>query len=303
MTDTYQSEFMEQELVSIPFGQGKIDALYYRSLTAKGGAGREPVVIHVHGFLGNFLEGAQRFLPPILAKAGYSSLSINTRMSAFGLFFGYGIIDDTVPQLDAAVVYLKRLGYTRIILSGYSIGGSIVLRYASQRSDPAKFPTLKGIIALSAPYSNPDSVRKRWDGWESNPSYDEIYRRVKETLKPDPSHTPEDRTMVIYRARGNTLNPEHAELYTYKTWWFLAGPEAESAMCYRQITGIRVPVLLIQGTGDEDLRPGEAEDLARLARSSGNDDASAVYLDSGHDFQDREDELGEAIIKWLDERL
>ncbi len=82
-------------------------------------------------------------------------------------------------------------------------------------------------------------------------------------------HTAEDRTMVIYRARGDTLNPEHTELYTYKTWWFLAGPEAESAKCYKQITEINIPLLLIQGRRDQDLRPEEAEDLASLAAHAG----------------------------------
>ena len=297
------SEFMEQELVSIPYGTGKIDALYYKSTVPRQGEGKETVVIHVHGFLGNFLEGSQKFLPPLLARAGYSSLCINTRLATFGLFFGYGIIDDTIPQLDAAIVYLKKLGYTSIVLSGYSIGGSVVLRYASLRSDVSKFPSLKGIIAISTPYSNPDSVRRRWERWGSNPSYDEIYRRVRETLRPDPMHTAEDRTIVIYRARGETLNPEHAEVYTYKTWWFLAGPEAEPAKCYKQITGINIPLLLIQGRDDKDLRPDEASDLAGLAVEAGNRDASALYLDAGHDFDGCEETLGEAVAGWLDRRF
>ena len=297
------SEFMEQELISIPYGTGRIDALYYKSTAPRQKEGMGTVVIHVHGFLGNFLEGSQRFLPPLLARAGYSSLCINTRLATFGLFFGYGIIDDTVPQLDAAVIHLKKLGYKSIVLSGYSIGGSVVLRYASLRSNVSKFPSLKGIIAVSTPYSHPDSVRRRWERWGSNPSYDEIYRRVRETLRPDPMHTAEDRTMVIYRARGDTLNPEHSELYTYKTWWFLAGPEAESAKCYKQITEINIPLLLIQARRDQDLRPEEAEDLASLAAHAGNGDASAIYLDAAHDFEGCEEILGEAVTGWLDRIL
>lgn len=297
------SAFMEQELISIPYAMGKIDALYYKSTAPGQKEGMGTVIIHVHGFLGNFLEGSQRFLPPLLARAGYSSLCMNTRLATFGLFFGYGIIDDTIPQLDAAIIYLKKLGYKSIVLSGYSIGGSVVLRYASLRSDVSKFPSLKAIIAVSTPYSHPDSVRRRWDRWGSNPSYDEIYRRVRETLKPDPMHTAEDRTMVIYRARGDTLNPEHTELYTYKTWWFLAGPEAESAKCYKQISEINIPLLLIQGRRDQDLRPGEAEDLASLALHAGNGDASALYLDAEHDFEGCEETLGEAVTNWLDQRL
>jgi len=297
-----KADLVEQELISIPFGHSKIDALFYRS-PIRSGPVKEPVIIHIHGFLGNFLEGSQRYLPPILAEAGYSSLSINTRMATFGLFFGYGIIDDTIPQIDTAIVYLKNMGYSRIILSGYSLGSSIVLRYASLRNDPRQYPSLKGVIALSTPYSTADTIRNRWNKWGSNPSYDEIYRRVKETLKPDPNTSNEDRTVIIYKARGNTLNPEHTELYTYKTWWHLAGPEAESSKCYRQIRNVRMPILLIQGSQDAELAAGEANDLARIARDSGNKYVSAVYLDADHNFEGKEEELGEVFKNWLGRRF
>lgn len=296
-------DLVEQELLSIPFGQSKIDALFYKSLPRAGGEAKEPVVIHIHGFLGNFLDGSQRYLPPILAGAGYSSLSINTRMATFGLFFGYGIIDDTIPQIDTAIVYLKNMGYTRIILSGYSLGSSIVLRYASLRNDTSQYPTLNGVIALSTPYSTADTIRNRWNRYGSNPSYDEIYRRVKETLKPDPFTSTEDRTVIIYKARGDTLNPEHTELYTYKTWWYLAGPEAESSKCYRQIARIRIPILLIQGRQDAELGPEEANDLAKIAQNAGNQDVSAFYMNADHNFDGKEEELGNAIVKWLGRRF
>ena len=84
---------MEQELVSIPFGKSKIDGLYYNStIHSEDKIKNDTAVIHVHGFLGNFLDGSQRFLPPILAEGGYSSLAINTRMANFGLFFGMSCI-------------------------------------------------------------------------------------------------------------------------------------------------------------------------------------------------------------------
>ena len=82
------TKYMEQELVSIPFGKSKIDGLYYNStIQEEDNINNDTAIIHVHGFLGNFLDGSQRFLPPILAEGGYSSIAINTRMANFGLFF------------------------------------------------------------------------------------------------------------------------------------------------------------------------------------------------------------------------
>jgi pimeloyl-ACP methyl ester carboxylesterase len=296
-------KFMEQELISIPFGDSKIDALFYRSTINNEKSEREPIVIHVHGFLGNFLDGSQRFLPPILADAGYSSLAINTRMANFGLFFGYGVLDDTVPQIDTTIVFLKSLGYKKIILSGYSLGGAVVLRYAALRNDPATYPSFKGVIALATPYSMPDSIRRRWNRWGSEPPYDEIYEEAKGILKPDPYNASEDRTVLIYKARGNTYKPEHTEIYTYKTWWFLAGPEAEGAKAYKQIERIKVPILLIQGWYDDIINPQETHDLARLAIDAGNRDVSAFYVNTGHTLEGKEEELGDIIIKWLDRRF
>ncbi len=296
-------KIMEQELVSIPYDDSKIDALLYLSKVEKQGSEKEPIVIHVHGFLGNFLDGSQRFLPPILARAGFSSISINTRMANFGLFFGYGLLDDTIPQIDRVVIYLKELGYTKIILSGYSLGTSIVLRYASIRNDPSKYPSLKGVVSLATPYSMPDSIRRRWDRWGSRPAYQQVYEEAKEILKPDPYRSTEDRTILIYRARGNSYRPEHTEIYTYKTWWFLAGPEAETAQAYKKMEQIKVPILLIQGWYDDVVNPQESYDLARVALNAGNKDVSALYVNAGHTFEGKEEELGDIIIRWLNRRF
>jgi len=294
---------MEQELISIPFGKSKIDALFYHTTAQSDQSEKEPIVIHVHGFLGNFLDGSQRFLPPILVKAGYSSLAINTRMANFSLFFGFGILEDTVPQIDTAIVFLKELGYKKIILSGYSLGGCIVLRYAALRNDPSSYPSLKGVIALATPRSMPDSIRRRWDRWKSEPSYEEVYKRAKEFLKPAPYNASEDRTILIYKARGDTYRPEHTEIYTYKTWWFLAGPEADGATAYKQIEKIKIPILLTQGWHDDVIDPIETFELAQISLDAGNKDVSAFYLNTGHALEMKEDELGDIIIKWLDRRF
>jgi pimeloyl-ACP methyl ester carboxylesterase len=295
--------YMEQELISIPFEDGKIDALIYRSILENGKEEKEPIVIHVHGFLGNFLDGSQRFLPPILAKAGYSSISINTRMANFGLFFGYGLIDDTIPQLDRVFEFLKGMGYKKIILSGYSLGTSIVLRYAAIRNEPSKYPTLKGVVSLATPYSMPDSIRRRWNRWGSRPSYDQVYEEAKEILKPDPLRSTEDRTILVYKARGDTFRPEHTEIYTYKTWWFLAGPKAETAQAYMKMERIKIPILLIQGWHDDIVNPQECYDLARMALDAGNKDVSALYVNAGHTFEGKEEELGDIIVRWLNRRF
>jgi len=286
---------VEQQLLAIPFGDSKIDALYYKANRAKNDVVSKTAIIHVHGFLGNFLDGSQRFLPPLLAKSGYTSLSINTRLANFGLFFGYGILDDTLPQIDRAAEFLKEEGFENILVSGYSLGGAVALRYGAMRNNPAKYPEIKGIVVLATPFSMPDSIRRRWENWGSEPSYDEIFKEAKEITKDDE----QDRIIIIYKARGNTYVPEHTEIYTYKTWWNLASPNADSAMGYKQIEKIKVPILLVQGWHDEVVSFEETYNLAQVARDAGNKNVSVFFVDGGHAFIGKEKELGDIVVGWL----
>jgi len=51
-----------------------------------------PIIINVHGVLGNFLaRGTPQILPPSLLNKGISTLSINTRLGFLGQILGEGI--------------------------------------------------------------------------------------------------------------------------------------------------------------------------------------------------------------------
>ncbi len=290
-----------QELISIPTKGGNVNALFYKCGETEDKT--KPIVIHVHGFLGNFLEGSQRFLPPVLARAGYSSLAINTRLSNFSLFFGYGMVDSTIPQIDGVINFLRELGYEKIIISGYSLGGCIAVRYVSVKHETGGADSVSGMIAIATPYSMPDSVRRRWDKWQSIPSYNQIYEEAREILGDDPMNSSEDRTIIIRKARGDSFSPEHCEIYTYKTWWFLAGPEAVSTKTYKQIENVKVPTLLIQGWDDKVVFPNETHDLSQRAIEAGNNDVSAFFLNAGHTLEGKEEELGEIITNWMQRRI
>ena len=74
-------------------------------------------------------------------------------------------------------------------------------------------------------------------------------------------------------------------------------------MGYKQIEEIKVPILLIQGWYDEIVKPEETHDLAQVALDAGNKDVSAFYVNAGHKFEDKEEELGDIIVRWLDRRF
>jgi pimeloyl-ACP methyl ester carboxylesterase len=256
-----------------------------------------PVILYIHGVLGHFLaRGTPRLLPPALLEHGISSLSVNTRLAFMGQIMGEGIFDNTIYDIDASVELLVKEGFRQIFILGYSLGANIAAYYASKRSDP----NVRGLILEGCAFSLPDSQRRRWDKWNSVPSYNEIYSKAKEILGPDPHKSLNDQIFIVHRAWGPTFNPFHIEIYTYKTWWFMRGPEAYNTMTYNLISKVKVPILFIQGEDDDILGPWEAKELSRLVCEAGNSDVTVKYIPKAkHDCMENFDETVRTIVNWV----
>ncbi len=297
-------EYCSGTIISIPFDHHKVDAVFCHIVTHKEHLENKPIVIRLHGLLGNLLDETEHYLPSVLAKEGYSSLTMNTLLANLGLFYGFGIFDDIMAQIDTVCDFLRKLGFKKLVISGHGLGGCIAIRYGALINDPSKHPDILGVIAIATPYSIPDTIRRRWERFGSVPSYAEIYQRAKRIFEPEPREEPaKDETIVIKKAHGDTYLPAHTEIYTLKTWWALAGPEAEGAKAYKHVGQIKVPILLVQGLHDDIVEPREMADLGQIARDAGNGDVSQYYLDTGHTFEGKHSELGQIIIKWLNERF
>jgi pimeloyl-ACP methyl ester carboxylesterase len=226
-----------------------------------------PILLQIHGLLGHFLSrGTPRLLPHALLDHGYSSFSINTRLASIGQISGKGIIDDTIWDIDASVDFLTEEGFRNIFVLGYSLGAAMGVYWAAHREPDM----VRGLILEGPPYSSPESKKRLYDKYGSNPAYEEIYQKAKAILGDEPFHSPLDESLVIHRAAGPSSEPLHSEIYTYKTWWFMIGPEAHGAMIYKHIGKIKIPILLIRGEQDPLVEPWEPDALADLARKAGN---------------------------------
>jgi len=296
-----QVEKCSGTIISIPFDGHKIDALFYHLVTHKAHLEQKPVILRLHGTLGNLLDETEHELPSVLSAEGYSSVTMNTLLANLGLFFGFGIFDDTLPQIDRVCEFLRKAGFKKIIIAGHGLGGCMAIRYASLRNDPLKYPAIKGLVAMATPYSLPDAIRRRWKRFGSEPSYDEIYARAKRIFNPPPGEEPAlDEPFVVKKAHGKTHRPEHSDVYTLKTWWFMAGPEAHAAMTYKQIDKIKLPILMIRGENDHIVEAWEPEALARIARESGNQHIRVKQIpNAGRDCMQNPDEMLKEIIHML----
>ena len=283
-------------IVSIPAGDHKIDALLRRPPDRQQNT---PVVLRLHGLLGNLLDETEHYVPTVLADRGYTSITMNTALANLGLFYGFGMFDDVIPQIDAVCDYLRSTGFEKIVLAGHGVGSAIAIRYAAARNDPASRPELCGLIAIAAPFSLPETIRRRWLRFGAEPSYEEIRLRAAQAMN---TGWLQDETVVIRKARGPTRRPEHSEVYTLKTWWALAGPETAGSRVFEHIGSVRVPVLLVSGDKDEIVERREGEELSEIARAAGNVDVTHMVLQANHRFDGKHAELSKTVLDWLDER-
>ncbi|NIS08176.1 MAG: alpha/beta hydrolase [Candidatus Dadabacteria bacterium] len=240
-----------------------------------------PIIIQVHGVLGNFLtRGTPRLLPPALFDVGIHSLSINSRMAHMGQIIDSAIFDETIYDIDAAVKYLVKLGFHRIFILGYSLGANLTAHYASVNTHR----NVKGVILEGCSYSLPESQKDRLKKWDSIPNYDDIYSAAKQQLGSDPLKSKNDMIFVVYRAWGPTFNPIDCEMFSYKTWWFMRSPEAENAKTYKIIDKIKIPVLFINGKNDDIVFSWEPKDLKKILERSGNTHVKLKQIpDAKHD--------------------
>jgi len=258
-----------------------------------------PILLQVHGFLGHFLaRGTPRLLPHTLAERGFNAMSMSTRLANAGQITGQGIFDDTIKDIDAAVEFLIQEGFDKIFLLGYSLGACMTAHWAANR----EHPEVKGLILEGAPYSFPETKRKQFAKWGSMPTYDEIYEKARAVLGDAPYGSANDETFVVYQARGPSLEPLSDEIFTYKTWWFMAGPGAHGTMTYKHLNQIKLPILMIRGENDPLIEGWEANALAQVAKKSGNPHVSVKPIpNAGHDCMQNPEEMIKAVIHMFTE--
>lgn len=295
---------MERVLATIPAEDGQVhDALLHiddrPTRVRERASGRRTAVIHVHGIMGNFLVGTLRFLPARLARAGFPTLVVETRMGNVGQLFGKAIFDDAVKDIAAAWSWLQAEGYDSVVVCGYSSGATLASRYVATHPHHA----VRGLISISGPWGLPESLEKRSREWGAEPTYDEIVARLGEVVgEGTPDSPADDRLFVIERSRGPTRRPKDSEVYTYRTWWHSRGPEAHAAQAYRQLPHVTVPTLFTQGDADEVVFPDEAERQVELMRDAGNERVHIARIPGAtHFYKGQEILLVDALTAFLRE--
>jgi pimeloyl-ACP methyl ester carboxylesterase len=276
------------------------DGMIYRPAAGGDPLRRRLAVLVVHGSVGNYITGIPRRVSFGLAQAGFTVMSVNTRMANYGVIFGGGLMHRTPLDIDAALEVLRRRGFRRVVLLGFSMGSTMVTHYQALRR-----PTdVVGVLTLAHPASLPAALRLRWDHFGAEPGYEEVAELVHRRLAPDFEDASRDRILLVRRARGFGDRPLDCEVWSLRTWWHSRGPRAPHAESRLRVGHVTVPLGIVQAAEDELVRDDEGPELEALARQG---DCPSVWRttvpDADHVFTGCDDDLIEACVGWLDGRV
>jgi pimeloyl-ACP methyl ester carboxylesterase len=272
------------------------DGVWLDGVIAEPRRRRQAALIWVHG-LGSVFSSGQpliRALSARLTAAGTAYFKLNTRghdvvarpgtRLAGSAFERFG---DSVKDIRAMIALARSAGYRSVILAGHSTGANKVLHYAARVRDRR----VRGLILLG-PVSDIAGEMKRIGARE-------LRRRVavaERIARRDPD-------ALVPRAFGFRSARRYISLYR--------PGEAEDVFPYYRpharwtaLRRVRLPIAAIVGSRDEylDRRPAELlaafEHNAVRARSF----TGIVVPGARHGFQEHEDVLAAAIVRWLQRR-
>ena len=254
----------------------------------------EVLVVAVHGSMGNYTSGVVRRATLEMARRGYPTLSINTRMANFGVIYGGGRLDLAPADLDGAIALAGEMGYSRIALLGYGQGANMVSHYQALRR-PSQ---VEAVCTLAHPASLPEALRARWAVHGAAPGYEDMLERSSRRFARD-DHG--DDIVVVARGSGFEDMPRDTEIWTERTWWAGRSPDAVHAISRERVPHMTVPLALIQPGSDLELRYGA--DLASAAGAAG----VPVHLErvpgTDHTLWDAVPATAAAGAAWLDRTL
>src|SRR6266849_3707110 len=240
---------------------------------------RPTAILLVHGFGSNFYSGYFPFFARAAAEQGYAALALNMRDHDTGPKVSDFV--DTEADIAAGLTYLRKLGHSKLVLLGQSMGTNRVLYYQAATSDAN--------VAATVLVAGPGNLFE-WNVWQFGRNKAQAV--VDEALALQAAGH-EQQLMLI------DLGPLGKNLYTARYLLSLRGPDSRSDP-YQNIRKVTSPVLILQGKADRLVEPGIAERLRRAATPGARVDL--IYFDDAdHYFTKQEARLAEHIFGWLKE--
>jgi len=211
-------------------------------------------------------------------KHGYKSLRAGEVYERFS---------DCVLDIAAWIDTAKKLGHSRIVLFGHSLGGPKVLKYYS-----AHHPSEVSAVILGSPADMPGLVRK------DEPRFTERLTEAQDNLKSNqPQKLLSSQIWDWYHLSSQTFLDLFSENGPADVFPVLRNPPD-----FPELASVTVPLLAFYGEYDDShVLSSPRADLDRIkARASGSPSISTTIIsDANHNYEGREKELADVVLKWL----
>ncbi len=197
----------------------------------------------------------------------------------------YEIFEDSIYDINLAIKTAYDLGYKRIILLGHSYGCNKVIYYYYK-----KHPNILGIILASAP-----------DMIGSHKLVQEDYKKLLLEAKKNIDNG--EHTKLLYKMIEDYM---YMSSQTYYNWFNENSnldnlPIIENPDKWEQFENIDIPILSFSGKDEEDYYLHL--DLLK-EKATGCNDFLYTYIDNtGHTYKNKEEEIGNLILDWINTRF
>lgn len=221
--------------------------------------------VFVHGFTQHHrTANASRIIEGLRQAGGV----IGIDMRGHGCSSGVSVLaKDEIHDLDAAVAWARRLGYSAVVPVGFSLGGAVVIRHASEGAQP-----VQASVSVSAPAF--------W-GYRGTPIMRWVHQAYVTRL---------GRTIIRTARRTRVATPES---------WPEPWPDTPAVAAGKA----RTPLLVIHGDVDHYFPLEHPKAIEREARIAGTDVELWIEPGMGHAESATTDALVARIIGWVRSRV
>lgn len=251
-------------------------------------------IIHIHGWVGNFYENL--FIESIAKSALQKNIAFftfNNRGAGIVTEFlknkkrekiggSLEIFEESIFDIEGAIDFLQKKGYTKITLQGHSLGCQKVVYYQNNKRDKR----IKGLILL-APVNDVEFVQKKL---LNKSKYEKSLKIAKEMIKNGKDHNAVPRWMQFY------------PLLSANMFIQVSDPSSSSGKIFDyfgrliELKKIKIPILAIFGTQDDyQIEPAKKLDLLKNMINC----STLLIKNSDHWFSFHEEELAKKVLDWV----
>ena len=240
----------------------------------------QTIIIHIRGKTGTpITEPLTSEMAEVYLKNKIATLVIELHRS------GYGGSLESVAEMDVEdihtfIQFLWKRGYTRIILTGQSLGSNSIMRYCVQYPHP----TLTAMVHFAPTQDCADWLKNHL----GSDDYDHLVKHAKQAMEMGQGK----KGLIGKPPYEKMLSPHRPDAWL--SWW---GPDADTAN-FKTISEVKIPILMLCGSQDFF---NDRERLDTLKSAATNSPLTEIiwYEGCGHNFANFEQQAANDVVNWI----